>query len=43
MSKLDGMLEFVSDSKTIQDILKENDNRIDKYLKNLSHSDSQYD
>jgi phosphatidylinositol 3-kinase len=43
MSKLDGMLEFVSDSKTIQDILKENKDSIDLYLKSLSSSEAEYE
>jgi phosphatidylinositol 3-kinase len=35
-SKQDGMLEFVSGSKTVQDVLKDNNNRIDNYLKKVA-------
>ena len=35
-SKQDGMLEFVKESSTIQDILKKNGNSIDEFLKKNS-------
>jgi phosphatidylinositol 3-kinase len=43
MSKTDGMLEFVPESKTIQDILKENKDRIDLFLRGLTQSDEEYE
>ena len=38
-SKEDGMLEFVPDSKTVQDILAENRDRIEDFLKGLASDD----
>ena len=35
-SKDDGMLEFVNGSKTVQDVLKENNNKIENFLKGLA-------
>jgi phosphatidylinositol 3-kinase len=35
-SKEDGMLEFVKDSHTIQDLLKDNKNRIEDFFKGLA-------
>lgn len=37
-SKEDGMLEFVKDSHTIQDLLKDNKNRIEDFFKGLATS-----